>query len=367
MIGLCAIGFLWSAFLAPVVNGRWATVASAYETKRSALDERHHYLSRGGQLPLYRSIVSSSAAAEALVSHYGNPIRRIRSAHEKGLHGLCFEDTVLFGQVACACADLDLYLTDVIALQDPLLARLKADASKHWRIGHAQRAVPSGYHETIATGENRIENPDLHEYYDKLLLVMKAPLFDRKRLRTILDLNRGRFDELLEGYERSPRSMDALELAFHALNTEKDAEKAMALLDRGLLSGMSGHSPAQIRFCRGCVFEDLLGDENSARAEYEKALAGSWDIDLVPCADRLARIKAIRGERNDAIALWEKAARLDPENTGILWNLAVSYRDSGEVEKSAEMLEKARVLTGNPHLGAPSPTESGETSPPRQQ
>lgn len=346
MIGLCAIGFLWSAFLAPVVNGRWATVSSAYETKRSALDERHHYLSRGGQLPLYRSIVSSSAAAEALASHYGNPIRRVRSAHEKGLHGLCFEDTVLFGQVACACADLDLYLTDVIALQDPLLAHLKVDVSKHWRIGHTQRAVPSGYHETLATGENRIEDPALHEYYDRLLLVMTGSLFDRTRLRTILDFNRGTFDSLLEKYERSPRPLSNLEHAFYELNETKDPKKAHEYLDRCMISGTTGYASATIHFCRGCVFEDLEDDLENAEKEYELALSEKWDVDSVPCADRLARIKAIRGERDAAIALWEKALKLDPDNTVVLLNLSIAYREAGEEARSNELREKARRLSG---------------------
>lgn len=347
MIGLCGIGFLWNVFLAPVVNVRWATVKSAYETKRSALDERHHYLSRRGQIPLYRSITLNSAAAEALASHYTNLIRRIRSAHEKGLHGLCFEDTVLFGQVAYACANLDLYLTDVIALQDPLLARLKVDASKHWRIGHAQRAVPSGYHETIASGENKIEDPALHEYYDKILLVMTAPLFDRERLRTILDLNRGKFDRLLETYEQSPNPLSDLERAFHELNETKDSRKAHEFLDRCLLSGMTGYAQSTIHFCRGCVFEDLEDDLDNAEKEYELALSEEWGVDSVPCADRLARIKAIRGEQNEAIALWEKALKLDPESISVLWNLSIAYRETGNESRSNELRETALRLSEN--------------------
>lgn len=333
LLGLCAIGLLWSIFVAPVVNRRWATIATAYETKRSALDERHHYLSRGGQLPLYRSIVGNSATAEALASHYMDSIRRIRSAHEKGLHGLCFEGIVLFGQVAFACADLDLYLTDVIALQDPLLARLKVDASKHWRIGHAQRAIPYGYHETLAAGENRIDAPALHEYYDKLLLVMTGPLFDRERLRTILDLNRGKFDHLLDTYEQSPRPLSYLERAFHELNETKDAKKAHEFLDRCLLPGMTGYSQSTIHFCRGCVFEDLEGDLENAEKEYELALSAEWDVDSVPCADRLARLKAVQGNLVEAIALWEKAAKIDPDNDSVRWNLSVARRQAqGEAE-----------------------------------
>ena len=56
-------------------------------------------------------------------------------------------------------------------------------------------------------------------------------------------------------------------------------------------------------------------------------------------------------ERAEAIALWEKARTVEPDNVSVLWNLAIAYRNSGQPEKSAEMLERVRVLTGNPDLG----------------
>ena len=131
------------------------------------------------------------------------------------------------------------------------------------------REIPAGYQESLATGDNRIENPYLHEYYEKLLLVMKAPLFNRERMRTILDLNRGRFDYLLERYEKTPRPMDDLERAFYALNVEKDANHAMELLDTCLIRG---YPTEMVFFCRGCVFEDLENDSEKAEKEYEKAM-----------------------------------------------------------------------------------------------
>ena len=342
---LCAIGLLWSTFLAPIVNREWATLSHTDGSKRSAVDERYFYLWREKHLPLYRAAISNEATEKRIESYYKNQIRRIRSAHEKGLHGLCFEDIVLLGHIAYACANLNLYLTDVIALQDPLLARLKVDTSKHWRIGHAQRAVPSGYHETLAVGENRIEDPALHEYYDKLLLVMTGHLFDQKRLRTIFDLNRGRFDDLLEMYEQAPHPMGDLERSFHELNVTKNSKKAHEILDQCALSLMTGYDQSMIHFCRGCVFEDLDGDNDSAEREYMIALSSEWDKSLVPCADRLARLKAIRGEHDAAIELWEKAMKLDPGNTSVLWNLSIAYRSVGDNSRSNELRERVRRLT----------------------
>jgi arabinofuranosyltransferase len=96
-----------------------------------------------------------------------------------------------------------MYLTDVIALQDPLLARLKAYPPDNWRVGHIERDVPRGYRETLASGKNCIRDPYLYEYYNKLLIVMKGPLFDGERLRTIFDFNCGKYDRLLNQYERN--------------------------------------------------------------------------------------------------------------------------------------------------------------------
>ena len=138
--------------------------------------------------------------------------------------------------------------------------------------------------------------------------------------------------------------------ALHALNVEKDADKALEHLERfGRLATDTSRPKFSVRFYhyyRGCVFEDLQDDESAARAEYETALQGNWGVDLVPCADRLARLKAIRGERNDAIALWEKAARLDPENVAVLWNLATAWHQSGDDTKANALKRRVAKLTG---------------------
>ena len=138
--------------------------------------------------------------------------------------------------------------------------------------------------------------------------------------------------------------------ALHALNVEKDADKALEQLERfGRLATDTSRPKFSVRFYhyyRGCVFEDLQDDETAARAEYETALQGNWGVDLVPCADRLARLKAIHGERGKAISLWEKAARLDPENVAVLWNLATAWRQSGDKAKSDALKRRLAKLTG---------------------
>lgn len=81
------------------------------------------------------------------------------------------------------------YIIDPFALSDPLLARLPPRIEPDWRIGHLPRDLPEGYLESIETGQNRIADPALARFYDKLRLITRGPLFTRARWRAIAELN----------------------------------------------------------------------------------------------------------------------------------------------------------------------------------
>ena len=197
-----------------IINYCIPKIEDGWPVTNDVVDERHFYLSYGGELPMFTSL--SAVYGGDNVAKFRGEFRKscILRAYKNGDKGLCFGSSqkeidnprffasVLFGKDIFASLDLDMYLTDVIALQDPLMARLKVNSPGNWRVGHIIREIPRGYNETLASGENRIENPSLHAYYDKLLLVMKGPLFDRNRLLTILGFNCGEYDGLLEQYER---------------------------------------------------------------------------------------------------------------------------------------------------------------------
>ena len=95
----------------------------------------------------------------------------------------------------------DMYLNDQYALGDPFLSKLPAIRQENWRIGHMQREVPEGYKETVQTGVNVIVNKDLREYYDKILLITRGELWDKERIETILNMNLGKYDYLIENYK----------------------------------------------------------------------------------------------------------------------------------------------------------------------
>ena len=191
--------------------------------------------------------------------------------------------------------------------------------------------------------------------------IRNFPIFVSNKIALIREIcSQGRYHEALQlGREiedwlapESPK-MGYVHLvrAIVALNERKDAKET---LDQLLLCE-SCHLPdvpqALLEYYRGCVFEDLQHQVEAAKERYERALGGEWNKDLVPCADRLARILAIEGNLPDAVSFWEKAVKLDPDNVSVLWNLSIAYRDSGQPGKSAELLEKVRMLTGNPDSG----------------
>ncbi|MGC9349939.1 MAG: hypothetical protein ACP5JG_17505 [Anaerolineae bacterium] len=93
----------------------------------------------------------------------------------------------------------EVHVVDILGLGDPLLARLPV-ADPTWRVGHYGRRPPEGYQETVETGENRLVDPDLAAYYDKLAYVIQGSLWDPQRWLEIWRLNTGSYDALLDAY-----------------------------------------------------------------------------------------------------------------------------------------------------------------------
>lgn len=177
--------------------------------------------------------------------------------------------------------------------------------------------------------------------------------FSNKRMLSTLLFNVGRHDEALAlgwdveiqiGSDSHQMGEIYLLRALHAMRIEKDAEKALRAIDKCHEVNTVRASENTLHFYRGCVFEDLKDDEKTAKKEYELALAGKWNIDSVPCADRLARLKAIHGERDEAIALWERAAKLEPSNASVLWNLSIACREAGDLTRSERFRNAALSL-----------------------
>ena len=180
-----------------------------------------------------------------------------------------------------------------------------------------------------------------NSFANKIMLAQL--LFDRNRSEQSMRL----CSELESEVSPDSKWMAGVHLlrAMHALTVSHDADLALSMLDKSVHSSVAKSNELKNRhYYRGCVYEDLKNDAVAAENEYELALAGQWTIDSVPCADRLARLKAIYGKRDEAIALWEKAAILDPSNAAVLWNLSVAYRENGDMARSGQFRNAALRL-----------------------
>ena len=78
------------------------------------------------------------------------------------------------------------HIVDRFALCDPLLARLPPLPGG--RIGHFARALPDGYVETLASGTNRLSNPGLAAYYDRIKLIVSGPVWSLARFRAMVEV-----------------------------------------------------------------------------------------------------------------------------------------------------------------------------------
>ena len=82
-------------------------------------------------------------------------------------------------------------IIDLLALSDPLLARLEIPDEDHWRIGHFRRVLPKGYVESVATRTNLIEDPEIKKLYSDVNLITKGDVWSTARFKTILRMNLG--------------------------------------------------------------------------------------------------------------------------------------------------------------------------------
>ena len=98
-----------------------------------------------------------------------------------------------------------LFMIDPNALSDPLLARLNPIPNEHWLPGHFAREIPEGYQDTLRSGTNRFADQSLGDYYMKLWLIIREPIFSLGRFEAIWKMNTGQYDYLLQAYESRPK------------------------------------------------------------------------------------------------------------------------------------------------------------------
>ena len=78
------------------------------------------------------------------------------------------------------------HIVDVLALTDPMLARLPAYEDSSWRVGHYQRILPTGYITTLLTDENHFGDTSVAHLYSTLRERTQGEIFSWSRARQIV-------------------------------------------------------------------------------------------------------------------------------------------------------------------------------------
>jgi arabinofuranosyltransferase len=142
-------------------------------------DERGYYYQRYGLLPASRT---NRLAVGGQIVGVPDPQNRVDTM--MGIIGLT--------------ASPYTQIVDILALTDPLLARLPAVHIPQWVHGHFFRRIPDGYLDTLRAGRNRIVDPQVAELYDRLARVTQGPLFAPARWTEIWRFATGQNDALVE-------------------------------------------------------------------------------------------------------------------------------------------------------------------------
>jgi len=167
-----------------IVSGRSFGFPADLTIVNGVADERNFYFQTTGLIRRYAMLTPPWPAQAALARQMVQAGQRVATRDQVGIFGFA--------------AGPDLHVVDWLALGDPLLARLPC--MRGWTIGHFRREIPAGYIDTLRSGELRIQDPGLREFYSDLILVTRGPLVSAARLRAILRLNLGWDQRLLDGY-----------------------------------------------------------------------------------------------------------------------------------------------------------------------
>ena len=94
----------------------------------------------------------------------------------------------------------EVHIIDKLALADPLLAHLPPIDARDAKPGHYERLVPDGYPDSIRRNENRITDPSLAEYYEKIRIITQGPIWNWERFVVIWKMNTGQYNYLVKAY-----------------------------------------------------------------------------------------------------------------------------------------------------------------------
>ena len=154
---------------------------------RGVADERGFIFQQSGLLPVLKRNRREPAAFWA---------KKGRTAREHGVRFETFGNIGFYGFYAGP----QVHILDPFALGDPLLSKLPiAHKIRHrWRIGHFERDIPAGYAETLQSGTNQIQNPQIAQLYDVIKEITQGPIWSWHRFLEIWRINTGHYRKLIK-------------------------------------------------------------------------------------------------------------------------------------------------------------------------
>ncbi len=237
------------------------------------------------------------------------------------------------------------HILDKYGLTEPLLARLPIPDAKdegYWRVGHWERAIPRGYRESLAHGDNEIENAALAAYYDRLRLVTRGSLWSPARLWATVALNAGAYDHYLDEYreEYDAKPVDASRLPpERAANDKADA-------DCEYYSYWHSCTKTGVRFTSSGVIVRMGGDSH----------AGTLVVDLSPGDYQVAFWSKGKVLSRATLAAQGRAEIRVPDDVREPGFSAVSLRYAGDDKRDLTYFT-ARPGARSP-AGGPRPTQA---------
>lgn len=104
--------------------------------------------------------------------------------------------TFVFGvNISATRTPFEDHIVDDIGLVDPVIARLPSRG--HWRPGHFQRDIPLGYGDVLRGQRAELCDKNLEQFRQHLNVLTREPLWSGHRLRTIVEMNLGLYNGLI--------------------------------------------------------------------------------------------------------------------------------------------------------------------------
>lgn len=190
MIGACAMGM--TATYPPLLSGpRFGNEATAAQLVKEIAETSNERFFSYPATGLFRDKENENSIVQIIFNDRVSYGKRLRERNAP------IAERVLAAGVIPYYAGPKAHFVDVVALCDPLLARLPISTPNRWFTGHFFRKVPKGYVESVLSDTVLIEDDKIAAYYEHLRTITRDPIWSRRRFCVIFRMHLGAYDSLI--------------------------------------------------------------------------------------------------------------------------------------------------------------------------